>query len=163
MKLSPLLILALSGGWCLIVGEFSPRQWIVGLVVGTVMVLATGWGWAQSVSLVRLPRRLLFLLFFVLILIPFHIVSANFQMAWKLVRGNAAFKPGIVRVKSGDLTQRALGLEEQLITLTPGQLVVDYSGDDEMIYVHTIDITEYEEKGESSILWMYQILKRILT
>ena len=163
MKLSPLLILALSGVWCLIVGEFSLRQWVVGLVVGTVMVLATGWGREQAVPLVELPRRLLFLLFFVLILIPYHIVSANFQMAWKLVRGNTAFKPGIVRVKSGDLTQRALGLEEQLITLTPGQLVVDYSGDDEMIYVHTIDITDYEEKGESSILWMYQILKRILT
>jgi multicomponent Na+:H+ antiporter subunit E len=163
MKLSPLLILALSGVWCLIVGEFSLRQWMVGLVVGTVMVLATGWGREQTVSLVELPRRLLLLLFFVLILIPYHIVSANFQMAWKLLRGNAAFKPGIVRVKSGDLTQRALGLEEQLITLTPGQLVVDYSSDDEMIYVHTIDVTDYEEKGESSILWMYQILKRILT
>jgi multisubunit Na+/H+ antiporter MnhE subunit len=66
-------------------------------------------------------------------------------------------------VKSGDLTKQVLGLEEQVITLTPGQLVVDYSGDDEMIYVHTIDVTDYEEKGEESILWMYQILKRIVT
>jgi multicomponent Na+:H+ antiporter subunit E len=163
MKLSPLLVLGLSGVWCLIVGEFSLRQWIVGLVVGTVMVLVTGWGREQRVSLARLPRQLLLLIFFVLILIPYHIVSANFQMAWRLLRGNDAFKPGIVRVKSGDLTKQVLGLEEQVITLTPGQLVVDYSGDDEMIYVHTIDVTDYEEKGEESILWMYQILKRIVT
>jgi multicomponent Na+:H+ antiporter subunit E len=161
VNLSPLLILGLSMIWCLIVGEFNLRQWIVGLVLGAVIILATGWGRGQKISVAKLPHRLLFLVFFTFALVPYHIIQANLHMAWRLLRGRRGINPGIVRIRSGELTELALGLEEQVITLTPGQLVVDYSADDEVVYVHVIDVGEYERAGEGSILWMHQILKRI--
>ncbi len=163
MNLGLLLIGALSVVWCLVSGEFSLRQWLTGLLFGALLVLVTGWGREQRIPLGELPRRAVFLIWLFVVLLPYHVVRANFQIAWRLIRPVPAVNPAIVRVPAGDLTESALGVEEQIITLTPGQLVVDYADDAKAIYVHLLDAGEYEKKDEASVTWMYDILQRILT
>jgi multisubunit Na+/H+ antiporter MnhE subunit len=163
MNLSLVLILALSLIWCLINGEFSLRTWGAGLIIGALIILFTGWGRENRIPWRELPRRTAYLLWLFTLLLPYNIVKANFGIAGRLLRRTPDVNPAIVAIPAGDLTESALGVEEQIITVAPGQLVVDYSADEEVIYVHLIDRKDYDEKGEKAVTWMYDILKRILT
>jgi multicomponent Na+:H+ antiporter subunit E len=163
MNLSFPLILAFSLVWCLINGEFNLRQWGAGLIIGALIVLFTGWGREYKIPWGELPRRTLYLIWLFAFLLPFNVITANFQIARRLLRRTPHVNPAIVAIPAGDLTDSALGVEEQMITLAPGQLVVDYSADEEVIYVHLIDRSDYDEKGDSAVTWMVDILKRILT
>jgi multicomponent Na+:H+ antiporter subunit E len=163
MKLSFLFIAGLGALWCLLVGEFSLRQWSLGILFGAVIVWLTGWGRNQKIALTELPRRIALMLWLFGALLPYHMVKTNLQMARRLLHWRPPVDPGIVRITAGELTPAGLGLEEQIITLTPGQLVVDYSADEKVIYVHVIDVTEFEEKGEASVIWMQDTLRRILS
>jgi multicomponent Na+:H+ antiporter subunit E len=163
MNLSFVLILALSLIWCLINGEFSLHQWGLGLAIGALAVLFTGWGRQRTIPWREMPRRAAYLIWLVVVLLPYHVVKANFGIAWRLLHPTPKANPDIVAIPAGDLTESALGVEEQIITLAPGQLVVDYSADEEVIYVHLFDRSDYDEKGEQAVTWMYDTLKRILT
>lgn len=163
MNLSFLLILALSLIWCLINGEFTLRAWGTGLLAGGLVVLFTGWGREQRIPWRELLRRTVYLIWLFVLLLPFNVIKANFQIARRLLRRTPDVNPAIVAIPAGDLTESAMGVEEQMITVAPGQLVVDYSADEEVIYVHLIDRRDYDEKGEKAVTWMYDILKRILT
>lgn len=151
MSLAVLTVLILAGVWCLIYGEFSPRQVLLGGLFGTLFVLVTGVGRGHTVSLSRLPRRMLYLGLYLLVLLPADLIQSNLVLARRLLRRRPDIRPGIVRVPLEQASWATVALEEHAITVSPGQLVVDYTADERMIYVHMIDVTEIEEKQAS--LW----------
>jgi len=85
------------------------------------------------------PRRW----FWMLIYIPYFLyycIKANLDVAYRVLHVDVPIRPGIVRVKTtlkGDVAKTFLA---NSITLTPGTLTVDISGDD--LYVHWINISE---------------------
>ncbi len=142
MRLSLLTALGVSGGWCLVVGEFSLGQVLLGLGFGCAFVLLTGAGRGRSIPLSQIPRRLLFLSIYLLVLVPYSITRSNLDMARRLLRLKPDIRPGIVRLRLGPVSEGLAALMGHAITMSPGEMVVDYSEDGETMYVHMIDVRQ---------------------
>lgn len=87
-------------------------------------------------------RRAIRLVLFVP-LFSWKVLSSGIGIARLALTPGVTFWPGIVRTSSnlpgiGSTTALA-----NLITLTPGTLTLDYSVDDDMLYIHWIDVSEY--------------------
>jgi multisubunit Na+/H+ antiporter MnhE subunit len=164
MSASVLVAAALAVVWCATVGDFGRGQVVLGLILGSAYVLATGTGRGRRVPLAEIPRRLVYLLLFLLVLLPYEVVRSNLSMARRLLRRTPALRPGILRVPLGEEVSRAtVALEEHAITLTPGQMVVDYSADENTAYVHFIDVHEAESLRRSTWKRYRTVLDRIFT
>ncbi|MDQ4075865.1 MAG: Na+/H+ antiporter subunit E [Chloroflexota bacterium] len=163
MKVSLLFVLALTLVWSLVMGEFSVGQALLGFAFGSLFVVITGAGKERSIPLTELPRRLFYLAVYLLVLVPYDVVGSNLGLARRLLRREPAIRPGIVRVRLGEVTPATRALEEHAITMAPGQMVVDYSTDSNTMYIHLIDVTDVEKKGGS--LWgIYRrVLQRIFS
>lgn len=129
--------------WTVFVGRFDTQELLAGTVVSFfVALIAAGGGARRTVFLS--PRRLLFLLAFVLYL-AWAIVKSNLQMATIVVRPVLAIRPGIVRVRTR--LQSPLGrlVLANSITLTPGTLTVEVDGEDLFIHWVTVDAKDIDD------------------
>jgi multisubunit Na+/H+ antiporter MnhE subunit len=62
------------------------------------------------------------------VLVPFDSVRSNLRLARRILHRNPDILPGIVRIPLGEeVSDATVALEEHAITLTPGQVLVDYS------------------------------------
>lgn len=163
MSVAVLVVIVLTGVWFLIIGEFSPGQALLGLLFGALFVLATGAGRGRRMAVGGLPRRIGYLAFYLFLLLPYDVVRSNLQMARRLLRRTPLVRPGIVRVPLEDIPKAAVALEEHGITLSPGQMVVDYARDERTAYVHLIDVAEAE--GREGALWrLYrEVLRKVFS
>lgn len=166
MRISLFLVLALvlSGLWLLITGEISLSGLITGITIGVLILLITGTGRKRELfPLSEFLRRWIYAILFFLILLPYHIVVSNLDMMRRLTRRVPRIHPGIIRVPVEDMQGPAIGLEETAITMEPGTMVVDYSDDRKMVYLHLIDVSDFDEKKLNIILWMHGIIRRIFS
>lgn len=75
------------------------------------------------------------------------IVRANLDVASRVVKRKIPLNPGIVEVKTTLKSSIAKTILANSITLTPGTLSVEISGD--KLFIHWIDVKDVEEKGAS--------------
>lgn len=161
MRVSWLMVVAMTITWMLVFGEFSLSQALLGLAFGVAFVLMTGAGHRRVVPLAKLPGHLLYLAVYLLVLIPYDIVISNLDMARRIARPRPAIRPGIVRFQLESASDATAGLVAHAITMSPGQMVVDYSDDSRTIYVHLLDVVEAEAKEISFWRLYYRLLKRV--
>lgn len=154
MSVSIVIVLALTGTWCLIRGEFNVGEGVLGVVFSTAFVLLSGAGQGRRVPVAELPRRGLYLALYLFVLLPYDLVQSNLDMARRLLHHEPLLRPGIVRFELGKVVDLSLAIEEHGITMTPGQAVIDYAADRQTIYIHVIDIEGVEGKQER--LWRRQ-------
>ena len=160
MSVPLLLVLVMTGSWCLVIGEFSLGQVLLGLIFGSLFVLVTNAGRGRIVPLSELPERAAYLSVYLLVLIPYNIVRSNLDLAWRLIRPRPHIRPGIVRVRLAAVPETTLALVSHAITMAPGQMVVDYSEDGRTIYVHLIDVTNAEAEQVSFWRIYHNVLQR---
>ncbi|MBI4497358.1 MAG: Na+/H+ antiporter subunit E [Chloroflexi bacterium] len=161
MRMTVLLTLVMAGVWCLMVGEFSVGQVLLGLLFGASLVLLTGAGRGRTVPWSQLPRRTAFLALYLLALLPASLVLANLDLARRLLRPHPAIRPGIVRLTLGDVAEATAALVAHGITLTPGELVLDASADGRTIYIHVIDASDVELRRTPSWQRYADVLRRV--
>ena len=68
MSVPLLLVLVMTGSWCLVIGEFSLGQVLLGLIFGSLFVLVTNAGRGRIVPLSELPERAAYLSVYLLVL-----------------------------------------------------------------------------------------------
>ena len=123
-------------------------------VAGTVLFrgLIHGEGWigtsdqirerTEPVSLRTRLRQLAFLILFVPVF-AWKVFTSAVNLAVLAFKPSLDFWPGIVKVKGGLRTLTATTVFSNLITLTPGTLTMDYDPEEDDLYVHWIDVTDY--------------------
>ncbi len=65
-----------------------------------------------------------------------EMLRANWQVAYEVMTSNLHMKPGIVKIEMEAKTDLEITLLSNLISLTPGTLVIDVSDDRKIMYVH---------------------------
>ena len=81
-------------------------------------------------------------IFWFLVYVPvffYYVIIANFDVVYRALHPKMPIKPGIVKIKTDLKTDSGITALANSITLTPGTLTVDLTGDG-FLYVHWINV-----------------------
>lgn len=135
--------------WLLLTMEFSVANAALGLGVGVVAiavsqrdVLSTVWtSWPKPGVAARRVVKLVGLLFYFL----WEVLLSNIRITRAVLSPKLDLKPAIVAVDVQALSDQALMLLANFITLTPGTLSLDMSADRSTLYVHAMHIDSADQ------------------
>jgi len=124
--------------WILITTVFS----IPSLVAGIIMALITAIFAGEMLIVTERKFHLKRVWYTIEYLFKFtwELIKANFNVAYIVIHPLLPIKPGIVKVKTKLKRDSALTMLANSITLTPGTLTVDIDVDNQILYVHWIDV-----------------------
>jgi multicomponent Na+:H+ antiporter subunit E len=136
------ILLALA--WVAMSGSFSPANFLLGLVIGYLLV----W-FGQSIrgpsAYFRKVRLVCEFAAFVL----WELIKANVKVAYDVATPRHHMRPGIVAIPLDVTSDAEITLLANLITLTPGTLTLDVSSDRRVLYMHAMYIGDAEEVKRS--------------
>lgn len=130
--------------WMFISVSFTASTFIVGFIIGMIMLWVMknfipgrfymSWVWAV-IKLIALFFKELFM--------------ANIQVLLLIVKPKMPIKPAIFALPTVLEKNWEITLLANLITLTPGTLVIDVSEDSKTLYIHAIDYGDANDAIES--------------
>ncbi len=146
--------------WLLLTWSLDIQNILAGVLVAALCtVLVAHLFFENAVKMLSL-RRIFWALYYLPVFF-YHMVKANFDVAYRVLHLNVPINPGIVKVKTTLTSDLALTFLANSITLTPGTLTVDIIGSD--LYIHWINIqTDDPEEQTKIIVEKFEtILKRV--
>ena len=132
--------IALAVLWMSLVGDFSSGHFIVGFVIGYLVLLVCRPVLPQS-SYSRKVWQITRLVAY----LAWRIVLAHVEFAWRVLTPRLDIRPAMVAVPLRARTDAEITLLANLITLTPGTVSIDLSPDHSTLYVHVIDLRDPDE------------------
>ncbi len=126
--------------WAALSGELTLAKMGGGFVVGFLVLLLARRALGCQRYVTRVPRVLGFWAYFLVLLI-----QANLRVAYEVLTPNFRVRPAIVAIPLDIRDEVAITTLANLITLTPGTLSLDVSGDRRVLYVHAMFVTDVEE------------------
>lgn len=148
--------------WMILTAQLSVEGWAVGAVLGFVMLIAVRGRQGVNVRPLELPQRVVWLIVY-LIVLERDIIVASIDVTLRIL-GVRKVDSGIIRVDVGDERREVAALTAHDITITPGQLVVDFDhvGDERHVYVHCLSVTDSQDTLESDQTRRMRFFRRIL-
>ena len=149
--------------WCVLNWIPDGEHLLVGVVVASIVTYVNGDLVFRRPRLLLQPRRWLLFTFQYLPVLIWEVVTANLDVAYRVLHPRRPIRPGIVKVDTSLDSDIAITLLANSITLTPGTMSVDIAGDGSALYVHWIDVrtTESREAARLLVERFEGILRRI--
>jgi multicomponent Na+:H+ antiporter subunit E len=116
--------------WVALTGSFVVGNFIFGFALSD----------QPSQYFVRLINVIGFILYFL-----YELTKANLQVALDVLKPRFSMRPGIIKIPLHAKTDLEITLLANMISLTPGSLIIDVSDDKKVLYVHAIDIHDRDE------------------
>ncbi len=134
--------------WILITMVFSISSLVAGIIVALITAIFAGEMLIVTERKFHLKRVWYTLEY--LVKFTWELIKANFHVAYIVIHPLLPIKPGIVKVRTKLKRDSALTMLANSITLTPGTLTVDVDVDNQVLYVHWIDVkcTDIDETTE---------------
>jgi multicomponent Na+:H+ antiporter subunit E len=131
------LLLALA--WCALSGRLTAANYLVGFLVGFLVLWFLAPGPAATTYVRRGPLLVAFVGFYIV-----EVISASFRVAWDVITPRAHRRPGILAVPLDVETDAEIALLSNLLTFSPGTLSLDVTSDRKAMLVHEMFIDEPE-------------------
>jgi len=149
--------------WCLLNWVPDWQHIIVGLLLSVVAVVLTYDLFERTPCKESHPRRYWYFISEYLPIFLWEVLKANIDVAYRVLHPKLPLNPGIVKVKTTLTTDTGLTFLANSITLTPGTLTVDIDSDDNVLYIHCIDVNaEDVETATKDIVERFErILRKI--
>lgn len=140
MPLQILLNLSVALIWMLLSGQFSFASFLVGYVLGLLLLYLFR-------SFLKFNLYFTKIIAFAKLLLVFikEMIVANVDVAKIVLSPKLNVRPGIIAYPTELTSGLEVTLLASLITLTPGTLVMSFSDDQKILYIHTLDIDSKEE------------------
>ena len=106
--------------------------------------------------LVRIYRIIVLILTFLS-----ELIKANFDVLKIILKPSITNKPGFFVYETDLKTDWQIVLLSNLITLTPGTVVLGISDDRKKIYIHAIDFSTKEEEVESIKSSLEKVVRKV--
>ncbi len=136
---SPLLSLVIVVLWLLLAGDFSAGSLVLALVLAIVLPLCASLLQPEHVRLHRLPA-LLKLIRRVL----WDMILSNVEVARRILGSESNIHPGFIWVPLDIHDLHGITALASIISLTPGTLSTELSGDRRFLLVHCFDLKDPE-------------------
>lgn len=132
-----MLNLVLAVVWQAVSGDFSLGGLMVGLVLGYAALWVARPLYGDTAYFRRVGGGIGFLLYFLK-----ELVVSSLRVAYDVVTPPIHARPGVIRVPLEARTDLEIMLLANLISLTPGTLSLDVSGDRRTLYLHAMFIQD---------------------
>jgi multicomponent Na+:H+ antiporter subunit E len=128
--------------WMIVTTQFNPGGFVIGCAIGLGLVLIQRPA-IPPLRLARLPRQMIAALVYMFTLFR-DICLSSIDVARRALAPDMRLKPGIIAVPVGDPQGREIvaALAAHNITITPGELVVDFDAESRVMYVHCLDVEQ---------------------
>lgn len=147
--------------WMMIAGQVHPAGFVVGFGFGLLALLLLR-PRPPRIHWRRLPLQLVMIPVYVLVLL-WDILISSLDVARRALAPEMPLHPGIIAVETQDPQRREIiaALSAHNITVTPGELVVDFE-DVDTLYVHVLDLDKSLASAEANQARRLRLLNRIL-
>jgi multicomponent Na+:H+ antiporter subunit E len=144
MAFQILLNFILAFVWMFLKTSYSPASFFVGYFFGLLIIYIFRRFFTSRFYLLRVVAVLNLIYIFSL-----ELILSNISVLKAVLRPKLNIKPGIFAFPTELKEDWEITMLANLITLTPGTLVVDLSPDNRILYVHAMDITDADEAIQS--------------
>jgi len=144
-----ILALPLAIGWTIYTAQPTPGNILLGYIFSVSVLMATGFR-GENVKLRSAPRQLYNLVAYTVYLAS-EVLSAGIKVSRVILMPSLPIDPGISTVNTQDASENELisAISAHGITITPGELVVDFEEtDDEGIkmIVHSLNLENASQR-----------------
>lgn len=140
MQKQLLLNLLLTFVWVALTGSFLFTNFFFGFVLGYFILWLLYSRDPGETYFDRLPKIISFIFFFL-----YELMVANLEVAYDLITPRFFMKPGIVRFELTAKTDMEITMLSNLISLTPGNLILDVSDDKKVLYIHVMYLPDRDK------------------
>jgi len=147
--------------WLLLTFSVDWQHLVTGAVVCGVTAVVFG-----KISIARprklfQPQRYFWMVLYVFVLL-WECLKANLDVAYRVLHPAMPIRPGIVKARTSLKTDVGKTFLANSITMTPGTLTVDMTGEGEL-FIHWINVKEnFTGRGKEMIVKRFErILKRV--
>jgi len=144
MAFQILLNFILAFVWMFLKTSYSPASFFVGYFFGLLIIYIFRRFFTSRFYLLRVVAVLNLIYIFTL-----ELILSNISVLKEVLRPKLNIKPGIFAFPTELKEDWEITMLANLITLTPGTLVVDVSPDNRILYVHAMDISDADEAIQS--------------
>src|SRR5690606_982415 len=135
-----LLNLMLTFVWVALTGDLSFVNFWFGFALGFFILYLKEKNDGDIEYFVRVPKIIGFLLYFF-----YDMVKANLQVAYDLITPKVVMSPGIVKYPLSSRNDFATTMLSNIISLTPGTLILDVSTDNKVLYIHVMYLKDKDK------------------
>jgi multicomponent Na+:H+ antiporter subunit E len=156
------LVMALI--WMALSNQINLAGFVLGYVVGFAILYGV-WGRSKGRHGIRFaPSLFLYSLLFLGYLL-LDILLSGTDVARRVLRRKMPINPGIVRYRLPEEVQDSLfiGIAADAITITPGELVVDFDPEDSnTLFIHSLDVEQTRATIEEAQARRSRYIHRLL-
>jgi len=135
-----LLNILLTFLWVALTGTLTVVNFGFGFVLGFLILWIKERTGNDKRYFFRVPKIIGFIFFYF-----FEMIKANLQVAYDVITPHYFMKPGIVGLPLDAKTDFEITMLSNMISLTPGTLVVDLSTDRKVMFVHVMYLKSKED------------------
>jgi multicomponent Na+:H+ antiporter subunit E len=126
--------------WMFLSVSFTSKSFFVGFLLGLLIIYAFRRFFTGRFYLLRVWAIISLIVLFIK-----ELILANISVLMAIIRPKLDIKPGIFALPTELKSDWEITILANLITLTPGTLVVDISFDNKILYIHSIDMPDADE------------------
>lgn len=132
------LILAII--WVMATGTLTEENFLFGFFIGFGILWIITFKKEERKYFTGIPKLFRFGIFVLL-----EIVKANFQTLKESFYPTSKLEPAIVKVPLDAVTDLEISILSNIISLTPGTLIMDVSDDKKVVYVHVMHLLNKDQ------------------
>ncbi|WP_141433851.1 Na+/H+ antiporter subunit E [Bacillus sp. 03113] len=144
MAFQILLNFALALTWMFLKVSYDPVTFFVGYFFGLLIIYIFRRFFPSRFYLLRIIAVINLLFIFIR-----ELILSNFAVLKVILKPKLDMKPGIFALQTKLTNDWEITILANLITLTPGTLVVDVSPDNKILYIHAMNIDDITDSIDS--------------
>ncbi|PAK56951.1 Na+/H+ antiporter subunit E [Staphylococcus capitis] len=142
--------------WLFVTDSYTLNNFVLGFLFGLILVYLLHRVMPGRFYLVRIYRIIVLILTFLS-----ELIKANFDVLKIILKPSITNKPGFFVYETDLKTDWQIVLLSNLITLTPGTVVLGISDNRKKIYIHAIDFSTKEEEVESIKSSLEKVVRKV--
>ena len=161
MITAALLAVPIAVVWMILTASVSIGSFLVGFLLGFAILFALKLNTIQ-INAGRLPDQLAAFVVYIVTLLR-DIWMCSVDVAKRVLNPKLPMNPGIIAVPTQDPDQSDVtaAFSAHGITITPGELVVDFDGSHTM-YVHCLDVDASAQNADGAQAKRLKLLRRMI-
>lgn len=161
MIVNAILAVPLGVIWMVVTSSINPGSFLVGFLVGFAILLCIK---TQKVEInyQKLPKQMVALAIYTVTLLR-DIFMSSIDVAKRVLDPDLPLNAGIITVPTQDENESEFtaAFSAHGITITPGELVVDFEGTHAM-YVHCLDVNASSQNADAAQTKRLKLLNQIM-